>query len=247
MYRRSSGSRPTSYTGTTPGCWSWPAICASSTNRRTISGLVRCFSRSTFTATSRPRSTSRPLSTTPMPPRASSPCSWYRPASPAEAGMASEHATAGRSAGAEPSRSSTRGTGPTARPTVESTPEFRDGGRLDDVPLVPPPASGPPRSPCPNRQLGQSPAGAFATREAPQRGQAFAGSMFALRSRLEPVCNASGCRAYPSTPSSRKRWPAVTAGLNLVPPRSRPQHGEQVPDLVVDLGRVGQRGRDLMP
>ena len=36
------GSRPSSWTGTIPGCWSWPPIWASSTNRRTISGWSRC-------------------------------------------------------------------------------------------------------------------------------------------------------------------------------------------------------------
>ena len=32
---RPSGRRPTSWTGAMPGCWSWPAICASSRKRRT--------------------------------------------------------------------------------------------------------------------------------------------------------------------------------------------------------------------
>ena len=39
-YGRRSASVPSSWTGTIPGCWSWPPICASSTKRRTTSAIV---------------------------------------------------------------------------------------------------------------------------------------------------------------------------------------------------------------
>ena len=73
---RSSAMSPSSYTGTTPGCWSCPPICASSTKRCTISGRLASSSSSTLIATSRRRSLSCPRRIAPIPPRATSPSTW---------------------------------------------------------------------------------------------------------------------------------------------------------------------------
>ena len=57
-YGRSSAISPSSYTGTMPGCCSWPPICASSTKRCRDSGRALSSGCITFSATSRPRSVS---------------------------------------------------------------------------------------------------------------------------------------------------------------------------------------------
>ena len=107
--RRSPARRP----GRSPGCWSWPAICASSTNRRSKAGcLARGISRSTLTARSRPRLTlSRPLRTAPIPPRAISPKICSRHGRAAGGGTSGElgRRTATNPPDGSASRSRTRG------------------------------------------------------------------------------------------------------------------------------------------
>ena len=98
MYSRPSGNRPSSWTGMIPGCWSWPPIWASSTNRRTISGWSRCSSRITLTARSRPRSTSRPWKIAPIPPRASSPIKLVADGCPERSGISGEPGRTSRAA-----------------------------------------------------------------------------------------------------------------------------------------------------
>ncbi len=57
---RVSGSSPTAYTDTTPGCWSDAVMRASSANRSWYPGLPRWDARSALRATSRRMTSSRP-------------------------------------------------------------------------------------------------------------------------------------------------------------------------------------------
>src|SRR4051794_29587931 len=128
-------------------------------------------------------------------------------------------------------------------------PESRGGRRPVGVPPAPPgPTSGQPAcpglSPCPRRQRGQSPAGAFASRGAPQRGQACAGSIIEFPTRS---CRLAPPRSAADTPlSAIKPNAGGCYGTLGIFRGSGLQGREEVPDLVVDIGRLGQRGRDLL-
>src|SRR4051794_3505598 len=74
-----SSPSPKSKTCATLGCTSIAACCASSRKRRRNVGSPACSSRSTLTATDRPRTRSSAHHTSPIPPTASRSISRYRP------------------------------------------------------------------------------------------------------------------------------------------------------------------------
>ena len=120
------------------------------------------------------------------------------------------------------------------------------GGRPGRRPRSGRPARPAPAGPRPlrSRQCGQSPAGAFAGRER-RNGDRRRRPSSGLLIRVGPTSRARSAARTPSDPSIKQRR-AVVTGLREISPRLRPRGRRKVPDLVIDLGRIVERGGDLL-